>query len=108
MRVKEVQEQVRKLSGSAAYQALVRRRRQVTFVLTVVGIFQFGVYFGAIAWFPGLSGMRWPEGSAVSLIVWLTVLVILASIVISALYTWWTGRFFDPERERILKEMEDA
>lgn len=105
--IMEIREQVRKLSGSTEYQALVRRRRRVTCLLTAIGILQFGVYFGAIAWLPGLSGMRWPEGGAVSIIVWLTVLVILVSIVISAVYVWWTGRFFDPERDRILKELAD-
>ena len=104
----EIQEQVRKLSGSAAYRSLVRRRRRVTYLLTVIGILQFGVYFGAIAWFPGLSGMNWPDGSPVSVIVWLTVLVILLSIAISAVYTWWTGRYFDPERDRILNLLHSS
>lgn len=105
--IMEMQEQVRKLSGSAAYRALVRRRRRVTYLLTVIGILQFGVYFGAIAWLPGLSGLIWPAGSAVSVIIWLTVLVIVMSVLISAFYIWWTGRFYDPERDRILKELTD-
>ena len=103
--ITEIQEQIRKLSASPAYRALVRRRRRVTYLLTAVGILQFVVYFGAIAWLPELAAMRWPEGSAVSVIVWLTVLVIVMSVLISAFYVWWTGRFYDPERDRILKEV---
>ena len=98
----EMQEKIRKLSASSAYRTLVRRRRRVTFLLTVIGILQFVVYFGAIAWLPGLSGLIWPAGSAVSVIIWLTVLVIVMSVLISAFYIWWTGRYFDPERDRIL------
>ena len=103
----EIHEQVRKLSASAAYRGLVRRRRRVTFLLTLIGILQFVVYFGAIAWLPGLSGTFWPPGSAVSLIIWLTVLVILGSIGISALYIWWTSRYYDPERDRLLRALVD-
>ena len=103
----EMQEKIRKLSASPAYRTLVRRRQRVTFLLTVIGILQFVVYFGAIAWLPGLSGFLWPTGSAVSVIIWLTVLVIVMSVLISAFYIWWTGRFYDPERDRILKELAD-
>ena len=106
--IMEMQEQIRKLSDSAAYRALVRRRRRVTFLLTVIGILQFAVYFGAIAWLPGLSGFIWPSGSAVSVIIWLTVLVIVMSVLISAFYIWWTGRYFDPERDRILNLLHSS
>ncbi len=105
--IMELQEQIRILSDSARYHSLVRRRRRVTWLLTAIGILQFGVYFGAIAWLPELSGMAWPEGSAVSIIIWLTVLVILLSIIVSGFYTWWTGRYFDPERDRLLQELAD-
>ena len=90
-----------------AYRSLVRRRRRITYLLTALGILQFAIYFGAIAWLPGLSGLIWPAGSAVSVIIWLTVLVIVMSVLISALYIWWTGRFYDPERDRILEELTD-
>ena len=103
----EIQTQLHKLSASAAYQALARRRKRVTFLLTLIGILQFVVYFGAIAWLPRLSGTLWPQGSAVSVIIWLTVLVILLSMGMSALYIWWTSRYFDPERERIVRELAD-
>ncbi|MYH69942.1 MAG: DUF485 domain-containing protein [Gammaproteobacteria bacterium] len=103
----EMHEKIRKLPASPAYRTLVRRRKRVTYLLTAIGILQFGVYFGAIAWLPGLSGFIWPTGSAVSVIIWLTVLVIVMSVLISAFYIWWTGRFYDPERERVLKELAD-
>ena len=102
----EIPEQIYKLSASADYQALVRRRRWVTLLLTLVGVLQFIVYFGAIAWLPALSGVFWPQGSAVSVIIWLTVLVIVLSVLMSAFYVWWTGRYFDPERERILNLLD--
>ncbi|MCY4154931.1 MAG: DUF485 domain-containing protein [Gammaproteobacteria bacterium] len=102
----ETPEQIHKLSTSADYRALVRRRRGVTLLLTLVGILQFVVYFGAIAWLPAWSGGGWPQGSAVSVIIWLTVLVIVLSVLMSAFYIWWTGRYFDPERERIVSLLD--
>ena len=104
----EMHEKIRKLSASPAYRTLVRRRKRVTYLLTAIGILQFGVYFGAIAWLPGLSGFIWPTGSAVSVIIWLTVLVILMSVLISAFYIWWTARFYDPERDRILNLLHSS
>ena len=103
----EMEQQLRKLPDSPRYQSLVRRRRRVTWLLTSWGVLQFGVYFGAIAWLPAWSGTIWPAGSATSLILWLTALVIVLSVVISAVYIWWTGRFFDPERAAILKALRD-
>ena len=105
--IMEMEQQLRKLSDLPRYQSLVRRRQRVVWLLTTLGVLQFGVYFGAIAWLPALSGTMWPTGGAISLIIWLTVLVIVMSVVISAAYIWWTGRFFDPERDSILRELAD-
>lgn len=101
----ELQEQIRKLSGSARYRSLVLRRRRVTYFFTGIAVFQYALYFMLIAWAAGLAGTLWPAGGAVSVIIWFTVLVNLLSIAISAGYVWWTGRYHDPEREAILREL---
>lgn len=101
----ELQEQIRELSGSARYRSLVLRRRRVTYLLMCIAIFQYAIYFMAIAWAAELSGTVWPAGSAVSVIIWLTVLIILLSMAISAGYVWWAGRYYDPERKAILMDL---
>ena len=101
----EIHEQIRKLSGSDRYRSLVLRRRRVTYLLTGIAVFQYALYFMVIAWAAGLAGTIWPAGSAVSVLIWLTVLVHLLSIAISAGYVWWTGRYYDPERKAIMKEL---
>ena len=101
----ELQEQIRRLSNSTRYRSLVLKRRRVTYLLTGIAVFQYSLYFFVIAWATGLAGTAWPAGSAISVIIWFTVLVILLSIVISAGYIWWTGRFYDPERAAIMREL---
>ena len=101
----EPQEQIRKLSNSARFRSLMVKRRRVAYLLTGIAVFQYSLYFFVIAWAPGLAGTAWPAGSAVSVIIWLTVLVILLSIAISAGYIWWASRFHDPEREAIMREL---
>ena len=101
----EFQEQISKLSGSARYRSLMLRHRRVTYLLTGIAIFQYGFYFLVIAWARGLAGMACPAGSAVSVIIWLTVLIIILSVVISAGYIWWTWRYHDPDREEIMKDL---
>lgn len=100
----ELQEQIRKLSGSARYRALALRRRRVACLFAGISVFQYALYFIVIAWAAELGGTLWPAGSAVSVIIWLTVLVHLLSVAISAGYVWWTGRYHDPEREALLRE----
>ena len=101
----EHREQINKLSGSRRYRSLVRRHRRLVSLLTGVAVFQYSLYFLVIAWAAGLAGTIWPAGSAVSVIIWFTVLITLLSIAISAGYVWWTGRYHDPEREAILREL---
>ena len=101
----EHREQINKLSGSRRYRALVRKHRRLVSLLTGVAVFQYSLYFLVIAWAAGLAGTIWPAGSAVSVIIWFTVLITLLSIAISAGYVWWTGRYHDPEREAILREL---
>ena len=101
----ELKEQLRRLSASEKYRAHVDKRRRVTYLLTAIAVFQYSLYFFAVAWATGPAGTAWPAGSAVSVIIWLTVLVILLSIVISAGYIWWASRFHDPEREAVMREL---
>lgn len=101
----EIREQIRKLSISPRYRSLMLRRRRVTCLLTGIAVFQYALYFMVIAWAAGLAGTVWPAGSAVSVLIWLTVLVHLVSIAISAGYVWWTGRYYDPERKAIMREL---
>ena len=104
----EQQEQIRKLSASAKYRALIDKHRRVIYLLTGIAVFQFGFYFLAIAYAPGLLGTTWPAGSAISIVIWLTALIILMSIVISGIYIWWADKFYDPEKAAIMKELSDG
>ena len=101
----ELKDQLRQLSASEKYRAHANKHRRVICLLTGFAIFQYSLYFLVIAWAEGLAGTVWPAGSAVSVVIWLTVLVILLSIAVSAGYVWWSGRYHDPEREAILKEL---
>lgn len=101
----ELKDQLRQLSGSEKYRAHANKHRRVIYLLTGVAVFQYGLYFLVIARAPGLAGTVWPAGSTVSVIIWLTVLVILLSIAVSAGYVWWSGRYHDPEREAIMREL---
>ena len=101
----QLKDQLRRLSASEKYRAHVNKHRRVIYLLTGIAVFQYSLYFLVIAWATGLGGTRWPAGSAVSVIIWLTALVILLSIVISAGYIWWAGCYHDPEKESIMKEL---
>ena len=101
----EPQEQIRRLSNSARYRSLVLKRRRVTYLLTCISILQYSLYFFVVAWAEELAGMVWPASGAISVIIWLTVLVILLSVIISAGYIWWAGHYHDPEREALMKEL---
>ena len=101
----ELKEQLRRLSASSNYRSLANKHRRVIYLLTGIAIFQYSVYFLVIAWATGLAGTAWPDGSAVSVIIWLSVLVILLSVVISGGYIWWTGRYHDPKKEAIMREL---
>ena len=101
----ELKEQLRRLSASSKYRSLANKHRRVIYLLTGIAVFQYSVYFLVIAWATGLAGTAWPAGSAVSVIIWLSVLVILLSVIISGGYIWWTGRYHDPEKEAIMREL---
>ena len=101
----ELKDQLRQISASEKYRAHAGKHRRVIYLLTGIAIVQYSLYFLVIAWAAGLAGMVWPAGSAVSVIIWFTVLVNLLSLAISAVYVWWTGRYHDPEREAILREL---
>ena len=101
----ELQEQIRRLSASEKYQSLVNKHRRVIYLLTGIAVFQFSLYFLVIAWAPALAGTVWPAGGAVSIIIWLSVLIILLSIVISGAYLWWTAKYHDPQKEALMREL---
>lgn len=103
----EAQEQIRRLASSARYRALAARRKRVVGWLTGLTLFQLAFYFLAIAYAPELLGRLWPAGGAVSIIIWLTVLEIVTSVSLAGAYVWWAGRFYDPEKEALLKELFD-
>lgn len=103
----EAQEQIRQLASSARYRALAARRKRVVGWLTGLTLFQLAFYFLAIAYAPELLGRLWPAGGAVSIIIWLTVLEIVISVALAGAYVWWAGRFYDPEKEALLKELFD-
>ena len=101
----KLQEQFRRLSASEKYRSLANKHRRVIYLLTGIAIFQYSVYFLVIAWATGLAGTAWPTGSAISVIIWLTVLVILLSVIISWGYIWWASHYHDPEKEAIMREL---
>lgn len=103
----EAQEQIRRLASSARYRALAARRKRVVGWLTGLTLFQLAFYFLAIAYAPELLGRLWPAGGAVSIIIWLTVLEIVVSVSLAGVYVWWAGRFYDPEKAALLKELFD-
>ncbi len=102
----ELQDQLGRLSASEKYRVHANKHRRVIYLLTGIAVFQYSLYFLVIAWAAGLAGTPWPAGSALSVIIWLTVLIILLSVVISAGYIWWTSRYHDPEREAIMRELK--
>ena len=101
----EPKEQIRRLAASEKYRSHANKHRRVIYLLTGFAVFQYSLYFLVIAWAPELAGALWPDGSAVSVIIWLTVLVILLSVIISAGYIWWSGRYHDPQREALMREL---
>ena len=101
----ELKEQLRRLSASSKYRSFANKHRRVIYLLTGIAVFQYSVYFLVIAWATGLAGTAWPAGSAVSVIIWLSVLVILLSVIISGGYIWWASRYHDPEKEAIMREL---
>ena len=104
----EQQEQIRKLSASAKYRALIDKHRRVIYLLTGIAVFSIRLLFSRHCLCARLLGTTWPAGSAISIVIWLTVLIILMSIVISGIYIWWADRFYDPEKAAIMKELSDG
>lgn len=103
----EAQEQIRRLASSARYRALAARRKRVVGWLTGLTLFQFAFYFLAIAYAPEWLGQLWPAGGAVSIVIWLTVLEVVLGVAIAGAYVWWAGRFYDPEKAALLRELAD-
>ena len=101
----ELKDQLRRLSASEKYRAHADKHRRVIYLLTGIAVSQYSLYFLVIAWATGLAGTAWPAGSAISVIIWLSVLIILLSVIISGGYIWWTSRYHDPEREAIMREL---
>lgn len=104
----DAQEQIRRLAGSARYRALAARRQRVVGWLTGLTLFQLAFYFLAIAYAPERLGQLWPAGGAVSILIWLTVVEIITSVGLAGFYVWWAGRFYDPEKAALLKELADG
>jgi len=98
-------EKINKLMGSEKLRSLLKKRMRVIYLLTGAAVVQYCSYFLAIAYAPTFMGTTWPQGSSISIVIWLTVVIVLMSILLSGVYIWWANKYYDPEKEALIKEM---
>jgi len=88
-----------------AFIELVRKRRRLRLVITGLMLLVFLGYLISWAYFPQLVNLRYPTGSAVSLGIWFTVIVVLAAIILSAYYSIIAGRKFDELNDQLISDV---
>ena len=80
----------------------------MTLWLSTAMLLVYGLYFLAIAWFPGWMG-RIPGGEGViSNGIWFTLFCMVFSVLISAFYIWWANNHYDTALKELLQSGTDA
>ncbi len=95
------------LGRSAQFIKLLKLRRRAKIMMLSLMMVVFVTSQILWAFFPEIVNQRIPEGSNVSLAVWLTVLVVLSAIGLSGYYSLVTGKQLDKlndERVRNFRE----
>lgn len=95
---------IQRLKQSEAFNALLRRKMRMCFMLSGIMTLVFFSYYIAIAWFPGWMGSPPFSGSSVSIGICFTVLAVLFSMGISAFYIWWAHNRYDTALQKLLQE----
>lgn len=92
-----------RITGDPRYQALVKRRNRFGWLLTVIMLFIYFGYIGLIAFDKAVLAQ--PVGSGVTSIgIPLGLAIIVATIVLTAVYVFRANREFDREMDALLAE----
>lgn len=96
---------IARICDSPLYRELLRRRRRMRIALSGIMFAGFGLYLGIWAWWPGVMNTFLPAGSAVSVGIWATVLVVVLASVLSGYYVLRASPRTDRLSERLLEEL---
>lgn len=96
---------IRRLLDSPAFHHLVSRRWRVSLLLTAALFVLYYGYILLIALNKPLLARR--VGEVTPLGIPLGAAVILGSWALTAIYIWWANRSYDPEADRLRRELRD-
>jgi uncharacterized membrane protein (DUF485 family) len=85
---------------------MVRRKRKVSYILSLIMSLIFLLYMGAMAYARDFLSAGWVPGSPITNGIVLTLAVICASILLSGYYIWWANRHFDVLQKALLEELK--
>lgn len=92
-----------RITGDPRYQALVKRRNRFGWLLTIIMLFIYFGYIGLVAFDKAVLAQ--PVGSGVTSIgIPLGLAIIVATIVLTAVYVFRANREFDREMDALLAE----
>ena len=98
------QEDIQKLAASPAFRHILARKNRVIFILSALMMLLYSLFFIAIAWFPEWMGSTPLKSSTVSMGIWLTMISVIISVILSGLYPWWANKYFDQALQDVLRD----
>ncbi len=72
------------------------------FVLIILFLFSF--YLMSWTWFPDIVNYRFPKDSQISLEIWMTFVLVISSIILSAFYTFVIGSKSEKLKNALLQK----
>ena len=96
-------EDIQKLAASPAFRQMLARTNRVTFALSAITLLLYSLFFIAIAWFPEWMGSTPLASSTVSMGIWLTMISVVISVILSGFYTWWAIKYFDQSLQDVIR-----
>ncbi len=99
-------DQIARINNNRSFLLLTRKRKQTKIVMVSLTMLVFLLIHIGWAFFPALINLRVPENSAISLGVWLAVVMILTAIVLSGYYSLVSGSKLDALNRQLIDELK--
>ncbi|SEK88882.1 Uncharacterized membrane protein, DUF485 family [Colwellia chukchiensis] len=88
-----------------AFKELVQKRRKMRVTMISMMMLVFIGYLFAWAFLPEFVNLRLPADSSVTIGIWITVVVVLVAILLSAYYAMIAGKQLDLLNEKLIKDI---
>ncbi|MGS2722205.1 DUF485 domain-containing protein [Porticoccus sp. GXU_MW_L64] len=86
------------------FQKLIKRRQRVSYLLSSSVLVIYLAYNLLAAYLPDTMTLKVGESHMTSGVL-ATLVIIVLMVIASSIYTFWANTRFDPQKDRILKEM---